>query len=270
MQSDSTCIIDFYSGSHGHFLEYVVNSYIFKGPRIENVLTNLGTSHGPKLSSLYRESRMIRCGHYSEFDRPLSQDPKQIVRISVSSTFEKTVYQINVMHRAGDIPVEKKIMDIPDSIRNNTSLLRNDYYSKLHDNGYTVPKKWKWDQIPNYEFSMGSLYNLHDFYNELQMLADFLAHSFTPDQSLVGLWREFMQKNQGWQCWNQAQILLQKSLANEDYEFLADVWTQAVLNSFLSKCVRIYDGELFENFNYPTNTQQIYTIIQKHLINLDQ
>jgi hypothetical protein len=264
-------LLDFYGGSHGHFLEYVVNSYIFRGPRVKNIFTELGTSHRPNQNLLYSQSKMIHCGHYSEFNLPVTQEPTQVVRISVDTKFEKTVYQINIMYRAGDIPAEKKLMNIPAVVRNHAALLRNDYYAKLTDDtGYIVPKDWKLNQIPSYNFPMGSLYNLYEFYNELQTLADFLKHSFNPDHSLVNLWREFMQKNQGWQCWNQAEILLEKVLANENYKFLADTWTQAVLNSFLSQCVGIYDGKLFENSDYPTNTQHIYAIIQKHLVDFDQ
>jgi hypothetical protein len=263
-------LLDFYSGSHGHFLEYVINTYIFKGPRVEQVFTDLGTSHGTKKHSSYKASKIIHCGHYTEFDLKPAADPSQLVRICIDSDFEKTVYQINVMHRAGDIPVEKKIENIDRYTRNDAAKLRNNYLSKLNDTGYHVPNIWRWDNTPYYEFPMGCFYDLCDFYSELYRLARFLNHTFNPDQSLTELWQEFMQKNQGWQCWNQAQTLLAKTLSNTDHEFLSDVWTQAVLNFLLTKCVGIYDGELFENPAYPTNTQLIYSIVQQHLQDFDK
>jgi hypothetical protein len=29
--------LDFFSGSHGHFLEYVINTWLFKGPCVDNI-----------------------------------------------------------------------------------------------------------------------------------------------------------------------------------------------------------------------------------------
>jgi hypothetical protein len=60
--------IDFYSGSHGHFLEYVINTYIFKGSKIKNIFTDLGTSHLIRDDISYMDQRMVEARHYSEFN----------------------------------------------------------------------------------------------------------------------------------------------------------------------------------------------------------
>jgi hypothetical protein len=262
-------LLDFFSGSHGHFLEYVINTYIFKGARVADIFTESGASHGIRQDLSYMSNRMVHAAHYSEFNIPQPVPPEKVVRISVASQMEKAIYQINVMHRAGDIPIEKQIKSIPESIRNSSSQLRLDYFSKLNDRGYALPNNWRWNDVPVYEFPMCSLFDLADFYIELKKLAQFLEHSFNPDSSLTQIWNEFMQKNQGWQCWNNSQELLTKSFANENFDFTTDTWTQALLNYLLSQSIGICDGVLFDEDNYPSNTSQIYQIAQQYIREFD-
>lgn len=270
MNKNSTMIfLDFFSGSHGHFLEYVINTYIFKGPRVSNFFTELGASHGIRHDADYMSNRIVYAGHYTEFDIIIPEKPTQVVRISTTSQMEQSIYQINIMHRAGDIPVEKKMMLIPESVRNNKSQLRLDYFSKLSDTGYSLPGNWRWNDVPNYEFAMGSLFDLCDFYIELKKLAHFLNHSFSPDESLAKLWQEFMQRNQGWNYWKTSQDLITKALANENFEFNADLWTQALLNYLLEQSIGICDGVLFDNNTYPSNTNQLYQIVQQYIQDFD-
>lgn len=262
-------LLDFYSGSHGHFLEYLINSYIFNGIRVKNVFTKLGTSHGIKQDLNYMSNRVVYNGHYTEFNITPSVSFDQIIRISVNSQMEKIIYQVNVMTRAGDIPEEKKIQELPELVRNNPVQLRNDYFSKLNDCGYIVPENWRWNNLPSYEFPMGSLYNLYDLYKELKSLALFLKFSFKPDDSLFQIWQEFMQKNHGYNHWIQAQNILTKSLANESHSFTADAWTQAIVNYLISQTIGMFDGDLFENPTYPSNTQTVYALIQQYIHDFD-
>jgi hypothetical protein len=266
----SKIVLDFYSGSHGHFLEYVTNRYIFQGPRIQQVLTDLGTSHNILYNNEYQSNRKIAATHFTEFNIQRSERPKKVVRISLNSEMEKLIYQINVACRVRDVPLAKQIERLPESVQTDPIQLRNNFFAKLSGNGYPTPTQWLWSDVPAYEFSMKSFYNLYDFYRELKQLSDFLEHSFEPDESLTLLWHEFIEKNQGWQCWNGAQQILVSALGNDDREFEADIWTKALLNYFLSNAVGLYDGELFESEVYPTNAQQIYALVQKHLKEFDE
>jgi hypothetical protein len=40
-------LIDFHGATHGHFLEYIINTWIYQGSRVDNVFTELGTCHNP-------------------------------------------------------------------------------------------------------------------------------------------------------------------------------------------------------------------------------
>lgn len=260
--------LDFFSGSHGHFLEYVINTYIFRGPKVESVFTDLGTSHGIRADVNYMNFRIVEAGHYSEFNIPVDK-PSKVVRISVDNELEKICYQINVFCRAGDIPEENKLLQIPPHIYFSKSLLRNDLYSKLVDCGHALPGHWRWNDVEHFTFPMGALYDINSLYQTLNKLAYFLKHSFNPDASLYTLWHQFMEKNHAWGHWQKATNLLEKSLANVDFKFESSVWDQALINYFLQNIIGINDGVLHSDDSYPSNTADIYQIIQQHIENFD-
>lgn len=260
--------LDFYSGSHGHFLEYLINTYIFRGPKVP-LMTDLGTCHLAKKNTEYLANQVIKCGHYSEFNLPTNHSPEKIIRISVKSELERICYQINVFCRAGDIPSNNKILSIPIGIRNNPARLRNDFYSKFYNDGYCIPDQWRWPAVPYYEFPLENLYDLQKLYCGLKKISDFLQHSFNPDQTLAILWQDFMNKNHGWIKWNRMQQILTNVLMNKDIKIELDVIEQALLNYMLTESYNIHDGKLFENSEYPTNTGEIYSIIQQHVTNFD-
>lgn len=264
--------LDFFSGSHGHFLEYLVNTYIFRGPKVNNSLTELGTSHNIRTDVEYMNFRLVEAGHYSEFNliTDVPSQPSQVIRISIDTEIEKICYQINVFFRAGDIPAENKLLQIPQHIRSQKNLLRNDLYSKLIDHGYPTPNEWQWNNVENFVFPMGAMYNINDLYQTLNRLSYFLGHSFNPDDSLCQLWQQFMEKNHGWIYWKKVNELLEKILSNTDFEFESDVWTQALINYLLTKIIGINNGPLHSNDDYPTNTSVIYQIIQQHIDDFDQ
>jgi hypothetical protein len=262
--------LDFYSGSHGHFLEYIINTYIFQGPRLKNIFTPLGTSHLPCLSPEYKTESKVRCGHFSEFNSA-NRTPDKIIRISILEFMEKICYQLNVHSRAGDIPSDKKIQAAPADILLNPAALRNYHYAKLTGDGYRLPGNWMWNEpaMPVFDFQMKHLYNLTDFYIKLKELAHFLEHSFNPDETLCTVWNQFMSMNQGVQAWNKCQDLLHKVLANESFVFESTAIEQALLNCLLTNTIGVCDGPLFTLAEYPTDTQDIYKEVISYIKTFD-
>ena len=207
-------LLDFYSGSHGHFLEYLINVYIFRCPSVDKIFTSLGTSHGIRHDTNYMDSRIIVAGHYSEFNVPTT-DPVSVVRIQTATNYAKTIYQINVDCRAGDIPVEKKRQNIPVEIRSMPDLLRNNYLSKLKypEIGYKIPGDWRWSKPTRiYDFPMESLFDLTELYSEMLKLSNFLNHSWNPDVSLAKVWNEFIEANHGVQAWKKCKNILKNNI----------------------------------------------------------
>ena len=263
--------LDFFSGSHGHFLEYVINTWLFKGPRVPHVFTSGGTSHGIRSDQMYMQHRMIQAAHYSEFDIAL-YNPSKLVKISINQPWAKWIYQINVVARAGDIPLEKKITQVPESVRNDPSQYRNDWYAKFNfaDNGYNLPGNWTKPELASYDFPMESLFDTVEFYTELYKLADFLETTFVPDQELSVLLVEFLNKNQGWQYYTKSKQLVAFAFAGKKVEFTSDEILQALINSMLSACVGVFDGKLFDQVTYPSDTLDLSASISEHLQTFDQ
>jgi len=262
--------LDFFSGSHGHFLEYVINTWLFKGPRVSNVFTPLGASHMIRRSAVYMENRIVVADHYSEFDKPCDS-PSKIVRITINQDWSNWIYQINVLARAGDIPLEKKLELTPAPVRDVPQALRNEWYAKFNqsDHGYNLPGNWRWPHIPAYDFPMESLFDHTEFYKELYRLSSYLEITFVPDHVLASLLTEFLSRNQGWIRYLQAQQIVNSVLTGIKSEFASDVISQALVNSLLSKSVGIFDGELFDRDDYPTNTNRVWEIVEQHLTTFD-
>lgn len=264
---DRRYVIDFWAGSHGHFLEYVVNCWIFGCARTEHLFTHTGACHGAIADQKYQNGSVIRCGHFSQADRALPYQPEKILRIVVDDFVGACCYQINVICRAGDIPKKvKESANISTEITNNPVLLRADYFSKLagEDHAWPLPTQWKFQNVENLEINMSSLYDFFEFLQTIKQISDFLNHKFSPDSELFDVWQEFMTRNQGWQSWIICNEILQDSIANRDRDIDLEVEQQALLNILLSRTLGIFDGDFFDNANYPTNTKNIYQLIKEH------
>lgn len=263
-------LLDFYSGSHGHFLEYLINTYIFRKPKVKNIFTELGTSHGIREDQTYMKNRVIKDGHYTEFNYP-ADTPDKLIRITINTAMEKVVYQINVDSRAGEIPQDKKMELMADKFKKNTAMLRNNYYSKLTDveHGYPLPTNWRWTDVPGFEIPMGSLYNLNELYSSLKQSAEFLSHSFNPDPSLVELWQKFINLNQGVQIWKKCSNLVENALAAQECAFSSSVQEQALINYLLTQTIGICSGPLFDSNDYPQNTLELFQEIHSYITQFD-
>lgn len=262
-------LLDFFSGSHGHFLEYVINTWLFGGPKVPNLLTELGTSHGIRSHQQYEQQKIVCGGHYSEYNL-LTVAPQKVIRISIDSNWGNYIYQINVMSRAGDIPIEKKIQT-SQLVRETPRLYRNEWFSKFNfkENGYTLPSNWRWPDLPAFEFRMESLFDNIEFYQELYRLSAYLQQSFRPDEDLSRTLQSFLNKNQGWQYWQKAKRIVDQTLLGNSMSFDGDEILQALVNSILSQCVGVFDGVLFDADAYPTDTLQLQSALQQHLMTFD-
>jgi hypothetical protein len=263
--------LDFFSGSHGHFLEYVINTWLFKGPRVQNIFTAQGASHGIRNNQAYMQHRVVQSAHYTEFGVEL-KNPNKLIRISINQNWTNWIYQINVVARAGDIPLEKKITLVPESVRSVAKQFRNNWYAKFNSlsDGYNCPGDWIRSDIPAFDFPMESLFDPVNFYTELYKLAAFLETTFVPDLELSMLLDEFLHQNQGWQYYTKSKHLATAAFAGKKIEFASDEILQALINSILSSAVGVFDGELFDSNNYPTSTLVVSELITQHLQTFDE
>lgn len=257
--------IDFHGSTHGHFLEYVSNVYIMKTlPGNKNIFNSNGAAHAS--DNEYKYNRLIECGHYSNTNF-FSDDI--IIRITIDTNNDEFFFisLINLMHRAGDVGMEKQLLNIPDTIRNIRYLHRNDWYSKFNERNKYVNQYYEFIKIPNlvFEFPFNAFYSFPLFCKKLNELAVFLNNQWFPDESLYNLWKTFMKKNQGWQAYIKCNSIIENIMGNISYKFECNEIEEGWINYNLSKICRIYDGELFNEDLYPDNCQDIYKILERHI-----
>jgi hypothetical protein len=260
--------IDFHGGTHGHFLEYVVNTYIFKCPSsIDSIFSVRGST-----VEIDRPDRRVVCGHFSETAQGRDADPKyvdfefnqddRVIRINLDQTNDVDFFIgfTNLIYRSSGATVEDHMAHIPEHIRNNKRLLRNDFYSKINERkqyANLFPKfTYTWPE--NFDFPFWHFYNFTDFCGSLHKLAVWTNESFTPSEELYILWEEFINKNQGLSSYSRCEDLLTAILGNQfdfiDLTVLEEAW---VLYN-IAKITGVY----LEFDEFPTSTQQIYEMLK--------
>lgn len=176
----------------------------------------------------------------------------------------------NLIYKAGDIGFDNQMLSIPESVKNNPVDVRNNWYSKFNEREMYADFYADFvllDQ-PIFEFTFNSFFSFEKFCIELNRLAVFLNQTFFPDESLYKLWAEFMTYNQGWQSYVKCNHILEDVFANKSTNIDCTIIEQGWLNYKLSNICRIYNGLLFEDLVYPTNTQIIHNTISDHISRL--
>ena len=261
--------IDFPEGSHGHFLEYVVNVFILKTIKhTASPMDASGASHN--LTPEYLKSRLVTCNHYSQYniERPVLD---KVIQIKVSNR-EFSILAANTFCRAGRISENTKLFDIHKKFNNNVTLIRNELYSKfLETDTYSdISKNIKLDEVENsLPVDMSSFYNLTDFVGMLNDIALYLNTRFFVSDDLIELWDQFILKNQGLQMYQKCNSLLADVLRKKIINFNFEIMEQAYFNALLSKNEKIFDGVLFEKDLYPTSTSVIISILDEFRNNYD-
>lgn len=263
--------LDFAGAAHGHFLEYVINSWIGQRVRLPRIFTKLGTCHLPAKNTEYKNNRMIVCGHYSEHNIKVDA-PDKVIRIIVESELEFYIYRLNLLFRPGDIGLEKSINNMNLSAHDSTLELRKNVYAKLIDPyiAFNHNIEWKWETVPQFEFPMESLFDQITFYSTLTECAKFLNHRFIPDVDLFQKWNKFMELNQGYQIYSKSKKIVENVLNQNFLAIDTTAIEQACVNTMLTKVLGIYDGPLFEHETYPDTTLGIWQHVRQYLEDFDK
>ena len=236
--------LDFAPGLHGHFLELVLNKYIygipFNGTHVFQPST--GAVHAINVNDEYQKSKVVLRNHYSYFKNPYPKETKKIVFINNIPALD-FILLTNIYHRchpdsimATDFNVEeiKKLHEQQTGCDSNLEL-RNNWFSKLNENHCKVFSVKQNTLVPVYSFDYASFFNLNNFCIELQKTARFLEKTFKFDTSLSDLWHDFMQRNQGWTLYQQAESILASTVSKQPMLIPDDWKLHAYLNFRLSK-----------------------------------
>jgi len=125
-------------------------------------------------------------------------------------------------------------------------------------------KKYSTD-LPTFDFDYASFFSLDRFLLELKKVADFLNNNFVFDKSLVSLWKEFIELNQGYQLFLQGNQVFNQIVSGQSFPIETDWKMQAYLNYKISTTFKLYNHpDLFQKEDYPTDAKQIYELIIDH------
>ena len=204
--------IDFHGSTHGHFLEYVINAWIMGMPReSQSVFTNTGACHN--FSEFYKNNKIVNCGHWWWTDYKHQQPNEPVIRITIDRFDNRLFYigLVNRWYRSGDVGFEQKLLEIPETVRNDPVMLREQYFYKYQDRDRYVDHYREFTAIPNpiHQFPFAAFFSWSKFCVELQKIANFLGQKFDACLDLFTLWQQFIALNQGYQSYQHCESVLQ-------------------------------------------------------------
>lgn len=263
--------LDFRGSTHGNFLEYVANVYIMRTTPSETNIFKKDTQSAHNADGAYRKNRRIACDHYSA-NRYHSFSPDEtVIQIDFDQNNDRLFYisMVNLINKAGDVGVDRMMASMPEHVRNNPPVHRMQWLSRMVQKSKLIEHyQYQLDKPEGlaYVFPMEAFYDLHLFYIHLQNLAHSLNQKFWPSQELADLWHQFAELNQGLQSYNKCSTILKNIHQGKDYDFVCDsIIEEAWINYNLSNTYSIHEGILFDIEQYPTNTKEIYNILNQHI-----
>ena len=270
--------LDFAPGAHGHFLEYVINRYIFDMPEIKNIFQSSGAADRLSTFDDYRTNKAVNCGHYSSFGLPMTESTEKIIFIRHTPALD-IILLTNIYYRCHAVASRSYDYDVEKIMEYHRTLmlesqedwqLKNNWYTKLTERhfdqtlAYNNPRN-----LPTFNFNFECFFDFTKFVSVLQEVSQFVNMTLRYDSSLYDLWLEFMNRNQGYDLYTQGNRILSFAYGNQPHEIPNNWQLHAYLNYVLSASFRIHDGILHTNKIYPTDTCELYSIIQKHLAEFD-
>lgn len=273
--------VDFYMGQHGHFLEYVINRYIFKVPvSIENIFQSSGAVHAINTDSVYQEHKAFKRYHYTDYNWPYPPNTQWVVTVKHDNNLDIALLT-NIFYRCHPGSIDTSEFSPEEIVKFQTEYLglsdktvqqkRKDWYDKLMSNWLESKIPYPTTDLPVFYFPYESFFELDKFLLSLRNLADFVSETFVYDSSLSLLWNQFIQKNQGYGLYQTVGQLFNSSVSNQSMTIPDDWKLQAFLNYKITQCFHVYEHDLlFGHDHYPKNTQEIYSIIQQHVEDFDR
>ena len=272
-------IVDFAPGLHGHFLEYVINKYIFKvSAEVESIFQNSGACHVINTDACYQIGKIIKQGHYSSFGYTYPSSAEKIVFIQHNPQLD-FILLTNIYYRCHPDSMQKTDFNVEEIKQLQQSMmfvgsdseLKSNWYSKLMERNFELTEKVPVTDLPVLFFDFGKFFSLDSFLEEINRTAHFLEHTFQFDSSLVDLWHDFIRRNQGLALSREGELLFTQICQGTRAPIPDDWKLHAFLNYKISKTFDLYDDlKLFGLESYPESTKQVHDIIMNHVINFDK
>jgi hypothetical protein len=276
--------IDFFGGTHGNFLELIINVFVCKHnfDFTKPIFNENGACHLKKLRSDYKSS--IELGNYSYSNKPFSHDDL-VIEVHVDPDWMLAALT-NSLVRAGDYVVDLKDLHI-NSIKKLSCLQKATYFLKDLTTEHGIQEKYPKNVIRNYFyakfimpehgidifnnfksttkkiiFPISAFYSLEQLCIHLNQIAFFLQENFYPDERLIKVFNEFIVRNQGYHSQLKCNNIMTNILNNTSMDITdCNILEQAWINYRIAQIFRCYDHPLLIAEEYPTNTMQIANIV---------
>ena len=285
--------IDFVAGTHGHFLEVVLNNFFSTTTTNLDPFNSLGASHNA--SSEYLNSRMFVARHW--FEDSVSQLDQSNCAISIQFDQDDLLLVSSVsLLRAGDQGIDNDQLEVDTCFKLNNKFYQDllteilNAYPKVDNSNGSIPRNilreffkfgfsnpningyWKKQQqmhytMPVFVFKFKAFYNYNLFVDTLKELQDFIGLPFKFNNELEILHKKFLSLipyiGHQTQCNNiilaiqqgQQQVIPSLTMLQESY-----------INGQLEN---IYKKEMpFHNLNYFTSTKDVLQYLETRAPNL--
>ena len=275
--------IDFFGGTHGNYLELVVNHSIDQNPYdiSKSQFTAQGACHNKQSDSTYRP--ITKANHYSWNNVPFALDD-YVIQITPTSD-DLLIAITNSFLRAGDqsldiddleINTYQKMSDLPKLTEFLNTLvceygmqkqyprhiLRNYFYSMFEYSEYGLTKFVTFRSHPNvYKFDFRNFFSFNKFYQSLQEISRFVELEFTPTHQMMQLHQNFLSVNQGFHSEQKCRTLVEQIIQGQDADFKLNIIEEAWLNHRISRIFNLFVVDGLNQDLYPTNTAQIRKLI---------
>lgn len=273
--------VDFSMGQHGHFLDFLINRYIFCVPMsIDNIFQNTGSAHLINTDQVYLDNKLTRRLHFSYWNKNYPENTTHAVFIKHNPELN-IVLMTNILHRCHPDAMkaeqfsEEEIVKYTSKFFNLEGLddhqRRLKWFDDLEQNNVPVQLRPLVSDVPCLNFGFECFFDLESLIGEMKRTADFLNRRFYFDNSLTNNWNTFMKMNQGYNLYQTANDIFQHIVNDTDKEIANDWKLHAYLNHKLVRYFELYEQpELFHSGTYPTNAREIYQLIKHRVDNFDQ
>jgi hypothetical protein len=275
--------IDFFGGTHGNFLELLINLFIyqidFNQPKFFN---KNGSCHLKNENSNYVPK--IKCDHYSYFNLPFNHDDL-VIEIHCSNDFMLPAL-VNSFLRAGDEVIDisnleigtiKKLASLPKAskflkdiiddhgIQDNysRSLIRNYFYSKFDIPEYSIDLFNTFNHVgKKLIFPFSAFFDYEELCLNLNKCAFFLEQNFYPSDHTYQVWKEFIRLNQGYDSYKKCKEAMHAILAGDSMDISSfNLIEEAWLIYKVSRIFRLFDHPLLNVDQFVSNTKDFSKII---------
>jgi len=262
--------IDFSPSLHGHFLEYIINRYIFNCVKIVDVFEESGASDIIETNKEYQDSLIAKCDHYSEFNKEYPHGTTSVIYIKHTERYDFVSF-VNSFYRVFDrtnikenSPQDIFKFHISNLEATSECDMRNRLYTKLFKRHFDELYSKKKTDTPVCNFEFGSFFTLHEFISSLRIIADFLNKQLIFNNNLVKDWSKFIKVNQGYQYLLIGETLVDSIIKGKNVLIEDNVFIHAYINCQLSHAFPIYTGSIFDDEKYPQSTLEVHNLINEH------